>query len=248
VIWFLIIVSLTNIALGYGLAVYLGHGQFPWKAGSSVAHLPSTMPTTPLADPAELPTLDDNAGFSNLDEDTAEELDPIEDNQSLDDEQDTDEVEPTETNEDAQDEVDEGVTEEEEAIESDTPDEVNLSKVTENDSSEPLAAESLESDSSVEEDLAEEGKEIDSQAPRQAESSSETSTREETTDNLSEQEPSTESTAKESGEPSEVIEDEILDGLESFRTQLTEMQQQLTEPSEDAPNEAVPETNGTVVL
>lgn len=34
----IIFLSLTNIALGYGWAVYLGHAQAPWATGTSVAH------------------------------------------------------------------------------------------------------------------------------------------------------------------------------------------------------------------
>ena len=63
-IWFLVVISVTNIALGYGLAVYLGHGQVPWSAAYPLPATDSVPPST---------SDDDVADFSNKHEDATEE-------------------------------------------------------------------------------------------------------------------------------------------------------------------------------
>lgn len=214
----IVVISTLNIALGYGLAIYLGHGQLPWKSvrKPSLQDASSSASLEPSTDDPAAVSLDRLESKTNLKAGTVEKLhvqasgaDPME------------QAAVTQQQESSENESQVATPEPISAMPEDSAPEVDSTPaqpVAEQTSTEPSASADAESPQAG----------IDP-AAEQVGSDNETST---TPDEaaeaelpVAEQEPAEESLG-------EQVDDSLLEGIEAFQQQL-QSQAQESDPSED---------------
>jgi len=73
----IVFLATTNIAIGYAIAVYLGHGQLPWRLSTPLRQQPPASPPEAVPAPAEQ-HYDDPEELATVAEEASEAAEPIE--------------------------------------------------------------------------------------------------------------------------------------------------------------------------